>query len=412
MDVLVERCCGLDVHQATVVACVLTPGRGNKIEKTLRTFRTVTSELEKLREWLLEMEVTHVAMESTGVYWMPVYEVLATGELKIIVGNAAHIRNVPGRKTDVKDAEWIAHLVRHGLIRPSIVPTPMMRELREYTRLRRKLIDERTSTRNRILRVLETANIKLASFASDVFGKSGSLMLDALIEGRQSPHEMAALAKGVLRKKRVDLELALSGRMLEHHRFLLGLHRDRITEIDKTIAVLDERIDHALKLVSDVVERLVQIPGVDRVIAATLIAELGTDMSYFPTAAHAAAWSGLCPGSSRSAGKRTHAETARHGNVHLRVALTQAAVCVRRSKGTHFQEKYLRIQRRRGAGRAIVATAHSILIAAYNMLKKDEPYRELGPHKHTDNEKNAIARRLRKRLEQLGYDVDMKPKAA
>jgi transposase len=389
MEVLIERCCGLDVHQATVVACMLRPGRGSRVEKTVRTFRTVTSELEALREWLLSSGVTHIAMESTGVYWMPVYEVLATGEMQLVVGNAAHIRNVPGRKSDVKDAEWIAHLVRHGLIRASIVPTPMMRRLREYTRLRRKLTDERTSTRNRILRLLETANIKLASFASDVFGVSGTRMLDALIEGTQSPREMASLAKGVLRKKRPDLELALRGRVEEHHRFLLSLHRGRIAEIDATIATLDERIDAELVLVTDIVERLKQIPGVDRIVAATIVAELGVDMTYFPTAGHAAAWAGLCPASNRSAGKRTHPETARHGNVALKTALTQAAVCARRVKGTHFQEKYLRVQRRRGAGRAAVATAHAILVAAYNMLKSGDPYRERGPHQHTDAERHA-----------------------
>ena len=412
MDVLIERCCGLDVHQATVVACMLRPGRGSRVEKTVRTFRTVTSELEELREWLMENGVTHVAMESTGVYWMPVYEVLATGEMQLVVGNAAHIRNVPGRKSDVKDAEWIAHLVRHGLIRASIVPTPLMRRLREYTRLRRKLTDERTSTRNRILRLLETANIKLASFASDVFGVSGTRMLDALIEGTQSPREMASLAKGVLRKKRVDLELALRGRVEEHHRFLLRLHRARIGEIDKTIAMLDERIDAELVLVRDVIERLKQIPGVDRVIAATIVAELGTDMSYFPTAGHAAAWAGLCPGSNRSAGKRTHPENARHGNIALKTALTQAAVCAQRVKGTHFQEKYRRIQRRRGAGRAAVATAHAILVAVYNMIKSGEGYAERGPHQHSDAERQAIARRLRHRIEQLGFDVDVRAKSA
>jgi transposase len=412
MDVLVERCCGLDVHQKTVVACMITPGAGRKLCKVVRTFRTVTAELEQLREWLVENGVTHVAMESTGVYWMPVYEVLATGEMDVVVGNAAHIKNVPGRKTDVKDAEWIAHLVRYGLIRSSIVPTPMMRRLREYTRLRRKLVDERSATRNRILRLLETANIKLASFASDVFGVSGSLMLDALIEGQQSPEQMASLAKGVLRKKRVDLALALRGNIQEHHRFLLRVHRERISEIEKTIAVLDERIEKELTLVANVVERLVEIPGVDRVTAAVIIAELGTDMSFFPTDGHAAAWAGLSPGSSRSAGKKTRGESSRHGNVALRTALAQAATSARRVKGTHFQEKYHRVARRRGAGRAIIATAHSILVAVYHMLKSNTPYRERGHHQPTDAEKTRIAKRLRKRLELLGYDVQIEPKAA
>lgn len=411
MDVLVERCCGLDVHQKTVVACVLTPGRGSKTQKVVRTFRTVTAELDQLREWLLENGVTHVAMESTGVYWMPVHAILATGELEIIVGNAAHIRNVPGRKTDVKDAEWIAHLVRHGLIRPSLIPTPMMRRLREYTRSRRTLVNERTAIRNRILRLLETANIKLASFASDVFGVSGTLMLDALIEGKKSPSEMAALAKGALRKKRADLALALRGNVEEHHRFMLCMHRDRIAEIDKNIAAIDARIDAELVFASSIMERLVKIPGIDRVIAATLIAELGADMSFFPTHAHAAAWAGVAPGSRRSAGKRTGKEPARHGNVYLRTALTQAAVCARVAKGTHFREKYLRVKRRRGAGRAIMATAHSILIAVYQVLKNGVEYEERGPHEPSEAEKKALARKLAKRIEQLGFDVEFRTAA-
>jgi len=411
MDVLVERCCGLDVHQQTVVACLLTPRDGSKQKKIVRTFRTVTAELDQMREWMLENGVTHVAMESTGVYWMPVYEVLATGELEIVVGNAAHIRNVPGRKTDVKDAEWIAHLVRHGLIRPSLIPTPMMRRLREYTRLRRKLVDERTAIRNRILRLLETANIKLASFASDVFGVSGTLMLNAIIDGTKSPHEMAALAKGALRKKQRDLELALHGRVNEHHRFLLHLHRARIADIDATIVKLDERIDAELVLVQPSVARLVQIPGVDRVIAATLIAELGIDMSYFPTAKHAAAWAGVAPGSRRSAGKRTGKEPARAGNIYVRRALAQAAVCARLVKGSHFREKYLRVSRRRGAGRAIMATANSMVTTVYHLLKHGVDYNERGPHQPSEAEKKALARRLAKRIEQLGFQVELRAAA-
>jgi len=412
MDVLVERCAGLDVHQKTVVACVLTPGAGNKIRKVIRTFRTVTSELEQLLAWLLEEGVTLVAMESTGVYWMPVYQVLATGEMQVIVGNAAHIKNVPGRKTDVKDAEWLAHLARHGLIRASIIPTPMMLRLREYTRLRRSLTDERTATRNRILRLLETANIKLASFASDVFGVSGSLMLDALIEGNMGPDEMAGLSKGKLRQKRRDLALALRGRVEEHHRYLLAFHRSRLVEIDKSIVELDDRIDRELSQVTTVVERLVEIPGVDRVTAAVIIAELGLDMSYFPTAGHAAAWAGLSPGSSRSVGKKTRRETARHGNKYLRTALAQTATSACKVKGSHFQSKYLRVKSRRGAGRAVIATAHAMLVAVYHVLQSGGPYQERGAYTPSDAEKERMARRYKQRLEQLGYAVEVQPKAA
>lgn len=412
MDVIVERCAGLDVHQKTVVACVLTPGRGNKTRKVIRTFGTVTSELEKLRAWLLEEGVTLVAMESTGVYWMPVYHVLATGEFELIVGNAAHIKNVPGRKSDVKDAEWIAHLARHGLIRASIVPTPMMERLREYTRLRRTFVEDRSATRNRILRLLETANIKIASFASDVFGASGTAMLDALIEGRMSPEQIAQLAKGVLRRKLRDLALALEGRVAEHHRYLLEIHRRRLGEIDALVAELDKRIEQELAAVSDTVERLVQIPGVDRVTAAVIIAELGLDMSYFPTDGHAAAWAGLTPGSNRSAGKKTRKESARHGNKYLRTALAQAATSACKVKGTHFHSKYHRVKSRRGPGRAVLATAHSILVAVYHVLQSDGPYQERGPFKPSKAQKERLARRLKKNLESLGYEVDVRPKAA
>ncbi|HEY3229320.1 MAG TPA: IS110 family transposase [Roseiflexaceae bacterium] len=410
MEVLIERCCGLDVHQAEVVAAVLIQTEKKRPEKVIRRFRTVRDELEQMRAWLLELGVTHVGMESTGVYWMPVYMVLED-RLTLIVGNATHIRNVPGRKTDVNDAEWIAHLVRHGLIRPSMVPDPMMRELREYTRYRRKLVEAQATERNRVLRLLETAGIKLASFASDVFGVSGRRMLAALAAGAPDPADIAELAKGTLRRKRVDLTRALRGDFQAHHRFLLQIHLRRIQQIETDIALLDQRIDAALLPVKDDFERLQEIPGIDRICAAVIIAELGVDMSHFPSAGHAAAWAGVCPGNNESAGKRK-TQHARRGNVPLKTALTQAAVGASKAKGTYYRDKYWRLRARRGAPRAAMAIAHKLLIAAYHVLASAKPYKELGALYLDTLNKAGLVNRMRHRLEALGFQVTLTPNAA
>ena len=285
MQAIIERCCGLDVHQETVVACLLVGAPGAQPNKEVRTFRTVTRDLEALRDWLQEAGVTHVGMESTGVYWRPVYAVLE-GHFELIVGNARHIRNVPGRKTDVKDSEWIADLVRHGLIAKSFVPPRPLRELRELLRYRRKLVESQAAERNRLLKLLETANIKLASVASDVFGVSGRAMLRALIAGETSAEAMADLAKGQLRRKRADLILALDGRLEEHHRFLLAMQLRRLEAIEADIAALDLRIGERLEPYSAPHALLMQIPGVDWVVAAVLIAEIGVDMSVFLSVYH------------------------------------------------------------------------------------------------------------------------------
>ena len=280
MRVIVERCCGLDVHQETVVACLLIGASGDRPTKEVRTFRTVTRDLEALRDWLAAAGETHVGMESTGVYWRPVYAVLE-GHFDLTVGNARHIRNVPGRKTDVKDAEWIADLVRHGLIAKSFVPPRPLREMRELLRYRRKLTESQAAERNRLLKLLETANIKLASILSDVFGVSGRAMLRALIEGRASVEAMADLARGQLRRKRSDLILALEGRMEQHHRFLLATQLRRLEAIEQDIAALDLRINERLEPYRAPHALLMQIPGVDWLVAAVLIAEIGVDMSVF-----------------------------------------------------------------------------------------------------------------------------------
>jgi len=405
MERMIERCAGLDVHQATVVACVLINERGKRPGKQLRTFGTMTHELEELRDWLVAERVTHVGMESTGVYWRPVHAVLEE-HVEVIVGNTRHIRNVPGRKTDVKDAEWIADLVCCGLIRTSFVPPKPLRELRELLRYRRKLTEAQAAERNRLQKLLETANIKLGSVATDVFGASGRAILRALIDNTASPAEMAELARGRLRRKRGELTHALNGRMDDTHRFLLSMQLRRVEDIEALIETLDQRIDEKLTPYRTEMALLTQIPGVDWVVAAVLIAEIGTDMSVFVSVHHLAAWAGLCPGSHESAGKR-RSTAARKGNVHLRTILVGAARPAARTKGSYFKDKYYRLKARRGAMRAGVAIAHKILVAAYHMLARRVDYRELGEAYLDQIDQTRTAPNLKRRLERLGYVVSM-----
>jgi transposase len=405
MEALVERCCGLDVHQETVVACLLVGRAGERPIRRVQTFGTVKRELERLRDWLNAEGCAQVAMESTGVYWMPVYAVLEE-HFQVIVGNATHIKNVPGRKTDVKDAEWIADLLRHGLIKRSFVPPKPLRDLRDLLRYRRKLIESQTSERNRLLRLLETADIKIACVMTNVFGVSGRKMLEALLAGDLTAEQMAELARGRLRKKVSALAAALDGRVEEHHKFLLRLQLERIDQVDDAVARLDGRIDEKLEPYKEQRDRLMKIPGVDRIGAAVIIAEMGIDMSVFPTVAHAAAWAGVSPGNNESAGKRK-AQPGRKGNVHLTTALVQAAVCAARTKGTFLRDRYWRLKARRGPLRAALAVAHKILIAAYHMLSRGVEFKELGAE-YLDRRaatfmKNAAVKRLR----QLGYVVHL-----
>lgn len=405
MEAIVERSCGLDVHQASVVACLLVGAADRKPRKEVRTFGTMTADLVRMRDWLRAEGCTHVGMESTGIYWMPVYTMLEE-EFELLVGNATHIKQVPGRKTDVKDSEWIADLIRHGLIRRSFVPPKPLRELRDLLRYRRKLVESQASERNRLLKLLETANIKLATVASDVFGVSGRRMLRALLDGALSPEQMADLAKGTLRKKLTQLAAALDGRVEEHHRFLLRMQLERIEEVEATIKKLDERIDEKLVPYRELHTRLMQIPGVDRVGAAVIIAELGVDMSVFPTVRHASAWAGVSPGNNESAGKRK-GQPSRKGNPHLTSALVQAAISASRKTGSYLKEKYWRLKARRGPMRAAVAIAHKILIAAYEMISSGMGYRDLGAayldRASASSTKNALV----KRLERLGYHVTL-----
>jgi transposase len=405
MRVIIERCCGLDVHQETVVACLLIGAPGDRPTKEVRTFRTVTRDLEALRDWLVGAGVTHVGMESTGVYWRPVYAVLE-GHFDLIVGNARHIRNVPGRKTDVKDAEWIADLIRHGLIAKSFVPPRPLREMRELLRYRRKLTESQAAERNRLLKLLETANIKLASIMSDVFGVSGRAMLRALIEGQASVEAMADLAKGQLRRKRSDLILALEGRMEEHHRFLLTTQLRRLETIEQDIAALDLRIDERLEPYRGPHALLMQIPGVDWLVAAVLIAEIGVDMSVFLSVYHLSAWAGVCPGSHESAGRQKSGR-ARKGNVHLRTMLVGAAISAAKTRGSYLKDKFHRLKARRGAMRAALAIAHKILVSAYHMLAKGLAYHDLGEAYLDQIGQSRTVANLKRRLERLGYHVTL-----
>lgn len=410
MDAILERCCGLDVHQASVVACTLIGDAHQRPRKEVRTFRTVTKELIEMREWLRAGGCTHVAMESTGIYWKPVYAILEDS-VEIVVGNAQHIKNVPGRKTDVKDSEWIADLLRHGLIAKSFVPPAPIRELRDLTRYRRKLVESRSAEQNRLLRLLETANIKLSSVASDVFGVSGTQMLHALLSGTSTPQAMAELARGRLRKKIPDLELALEGRVEEHHRVILGVQLRRLEQTDEAIAEIEQRIEEKLTPYQKERELLKGIPGIDVKLAAAILAELGVDMSVFHSAEHLAAWAGVTPGNNESAGKRKNSRI-RKGNVHLKTALVEAANAATRKNGSYLKEKFYRLKVRRGHKRAVVAIAHKMLISIYHMLSTNTAYHDLGQHYLDRLSQQRTTSLLVHRLERLGYNVDIKLKDA
>lgn len=408
----IERCCGLDVHKDTVVACVLRPEAGRKVQKLMRTFGTFTQELRELCAWLVEHGVTHVAMESTGCYWIPVYAVLENEpSLTLIVGNAHHIKNVPGRKTDCNDAQWLATLVRLGMIRPSYVPPPDLRELRDLLRTQRKLIQAAAAERNRTQNLLERCNLKLGRVASDVFGVSGLAMLRALAAGQTDPHALADLARGTMQKKRDALRLALDGRFQEHHRFLLQVHLSVLDSLDAQIQTIQTRIDQRLAPYREPMQRLMEIPGVQHTVAATLIAEIGTDMSVFQSADHLAAWAGLCPGNNRSADKRRR-EPVRKGNVHLQSILVEAAVAARNKKGSYFKDKHRRLQARQGKKRANVSIAHKLLNSAYHILKTGQRYKELGEHYLDQLDEARVKHNLVRRLQRLGYSVDIHKMAA
>lgn len=410
MKVLHARCCGLDVHKKTVVACLRIQDGGSSVKKIVRSFGTTTAELLQLHAWLTEQQCSHVAMESTGVYWKPVYFILEGG-FDVALVNAQHIKAVPGRKTDVKDCEWIADLLAHGLVKKSFIPPPPTRVLRELTRYRRSLTLDRVAEVNRIHKLLESANVKLSSVVTDVMGVTGRAILRALVSGEREPKALAQLAKGSLCPKRAALAEALNGRFDQSHAFLLGRMLDHVEYIERISADCDAQITTLLQPEQRHVENLMTIPGVGRRTAEILLAEIGSDMSRFETCAHLASWARLCPGNHESAGKRYSGHTGR-GNNWLRTALVECSWSVTRAKDTYLCAQFRRISRRRGPKKAALAVAHSILVAVYYILRDGVPYRELGSDYFDRIGTTRLLKYHVRRLEELGLQVVVQPQAA
>jgi transposase len=409
MDVMHTRCCGLDVHKETVVACLLVPGADGQPVPEIRTFGTMTDDLRQLRDWLVAAGCTQVALESTGVYWKPIWNLLED-QFSLLLVNPQHVKRVPGRKTDISDAEWLADLLRHGLLQGSVVPAREQREVQELTRYRSTLVAERAAEVNRVHKTLEGANIKLASVASNVVGVSARQMLAALVAGEADPTVLAQLAHGRLREKAPALERALAGQIGPHQRFLLAQQLAHLDFLDAAIAAVSAEIAERLRPFAAEQARLMTIPGVGPRTAETILAEIGTDLSRFPTAGHLASWAGMCPGHDESAGKRRRGTT-RKGRPTLRAALVEAAHAASRCKGTYLAAQYRRLAARRGGKRAAVAVGHSILVAIYHLLRNEEDYRELGGTYFDERDRHAVERRLVGRLEGLGYTVTLQPAA-
>jgi transposase len=407
LDVLHERCCGLDLHKKSVTACRLTPGANGRIVKEVRTFGTMTADLLALGDWLEEGGITHVAMESTGVYWKPVWNLFAE-RFTLLLVNAAHVKVVPGRKRDVGDAEWLAELLRHGLLAPSFVPDRPARELRELTRYRSSLVRERTAEVNRLQKTLEGANIKLASVVSDVTGVSARAMLGELLAGHDDAAALAELAMGQLRRKRADLERALTGRVSAHQRFMLTQHLAHIDGLDEQIATVGAEIEDRLRPFDAALTILDSIPGIGRWSAQVILAEIGTDMSRFPTAGHLASWAGMCPGHDESAGKRRSGKT-RKGSPWLRVTLTEAAYAAGRGKDPYLSGRYHRLMARKGKKKTAIAVGRSILELCHQLLTDGQLYDPQHPRPVAIV--TSPEARLVRQLEKLGHRVTLEPAA-
>jgi transposase len=407
MNIVHERCAGLDVHKKTVVACALIAEATGKPRKEVRTFSTMTPDIVRMREWLTRLSITHVAMESTGVFWKPIYNLLE-GHLELLLVNAQHIKAVPGRKTDVKDAEWIADLLRHGLLRPSLIPPIWQREARDLTRSRTSVSQERSRAINRLQKILEDTNIKLASVATDIMGASAQDMLQALLNGETDAAALAQLARGNMRSKRPLLEQALQGRLTDHHRFLIRQQLAHIRTLDREIDQFDAEIAERFRPFDAAIQRLSTIPGIKRRLAEVILSEIGTDMSRFPSARHLASWAGICPGNNESAGKRLTGRT-RKGSPWLRTALVEAAQAASRSKDCYLSAQFHRLTIRRGGKKAIVAVAHTLLVIVYHVLAEETDYQELGGNYFDQRDHQAIQKQLVRRLEKLGYDVTLAP---
>jgi transposase len=421
MDVIYGRCAGLDVHKETVVVCVRLVVDG-KVRREVRTFGTTTSELLTLLEWLTEIRCSHIAMEATGVYWRPVWHILSDGDFEMVLANAAHIKNVPGRKTDVNDATWIADLLAHGLIRSSFVPEEDFQTLRSLLRTRRQLVREQTSHVQRIQKTLEDANIKLDSVITDIVGASGRAMLRALIAGETNPVKLAELADRRIKASHEVLREALRGRVTDHHRFLLRLHLGQIDALNALVQEIDDQVDAVTTRMDGAVEAgqvtfaalvalLTSVPGIGCLAARMILAEIGRDMSRFPTAGHLLSWAGLCPGNNESAGKRRSSRL-RKGAPWLKALLIQCAWAASRKKDSYFRAQFLRLKSRRGPKKAICAVAASMLTAIYHMLKNGADYEDLGAD-HFDRRSNQVrANRLVGQLAKLGFHVELQPLGA
>jgi transposase len=437
MEIVYERCCGLDMHTKTVVACLITPDAHGQRHKEIRTFRTLTADLLALHDWLAGAGCTHVAMESTGVYWRPIFN-LCEGDFALLLVNAAHIKAVPGRKTDVRDAEWIADLLQHGLLTASFIPPAEQRELRALTRHRASLVEDRTRVVNRLQKVLEDTTIKLGDVATAMLGKSARAMLEALLGGQTDPKVLAELARGRLRAKRAEVEQALVGVFKPHHRFRLPELLAQIDSLEEAITRVSHEIAthmHAQELVESAqpelqelpsdspadqptpkspltwalaIALLCTIPGSGQRAAEGLLAEIGLTMARFPSAAHLASWAGMCPGNHERAGKRLSGRT-RKGNPWLRHLLVEAAHAAARTKHTYLSAQYHRLAARRGKKKAVVAVGHTILVIIYHVLQEQPPYTELGGNYFDERERQQVERRLVRRLEQLGYAVALTP---
>src|SRR5579883_1068735 len=448
MELVYRRCCGIDIHKKMIVACVITETESGQRHKEIRTFRTVTSDLLELLDWLKAAACTHVAMESTGVYWKPIYNILE-GHFELLVVNAQHIKAVPGRKTDVRDAEWIADLLQHGLLKGSYIPPAPQRELRELTRYRVSLVQERARAVNRLQKTLEDTNLKLGDVATDIMGKSARAMLEALLAGQTDPGKLADLARGRLKAKRAQLEEALVGTVKPHHRFMLSEQLVLIDTLDEAIERVSQEI--ALRLDpppdpqegepehqaesnqqaeaaqagasaqepepeqkkpglswKEAVAFLDSIPGINQRAAEGILAEIGIDMSRFPTAGHLASWAGMCPGNNESAGKRLSGKT-RKGSPWLRKLLVEAAHAAAHAKNTYLSAQYHRLAARRGKKKAMVAVGHTILVIIYHLLQQQKSYEELGGNYFDERERRDTEKRLVRRLEKLGYHVELQP---
>jgi transposase len=407
MRIECERGCGLDVPKKTVGACLLVSNAKEGRQKQTRTFSTMTADLLVMVDWLQQAGCTHVAMESTGVYWQPIYNLLE-GLFTVLVVNAQHIKAVPGRKTDVLDAEWIADLLQHGLLRGSFIPSAAQRAVRELTRYRATLVAERVRQVGRLHKVLEGTNLKLAAVATDIVGVSGRRILQALLAGVTDPVPLAELAKGRLRAKRVELEQALQGRIQPHPAFLIAELLEHVDYLDEAIARVSQEVAERMRPFEDAITRLDTIPGINRRVAEDILAEIGTDMSRFASARPLTSWAGMCPGNNESGGKRKSGQP-RHGSPWLRKALVEAAHAAARCKQGYLAAQYHRLAARRGKKRAVVAVGHTLLGIVYYLLTRQEEYRELGGNYFDERDKQAVTRRLVQRLEKLGYDVSLQP---